>query len=80
MKIKTIEELQQKLDEDFGWRRKELTYIYTNVKSSAPLLLKTNTRIGVVMLYAHWEGFIKNGAEAYLIYVASIATPSELYE
>ena len=70
MKIRTAEELQEILDDDYAWRRKELTAIYTNVQSSKPLLLKTNIRIGVVMLYAHWEGFIKSAAESYLIYVA----------
>jgi hypothetical protein len=70
MKIRSAEELQSLLDEDFAWRRKELTVIFTNIKSSKPLQLNTNIRIGVVMLYAHWEGFIKNAAELYLIYVA----------
>ena len=70
MKIRTSEELQTRLDEDFAWRRKELTVIFTNVKSSKPLQVNTNIRIGVVMLYAHWEGFIKNAAELYLIFVA----------
>ena len=70
MKIRTSEDLQTELDEDFAWRRKELTVILTNVKSSKPLQINTNIRIGVVMLYAHWEGFIKNAAEYYLIFVA----------
>jgi len=70
MKIRSTEELQNKLDDDFAWRRKELTVIFTNVKSSQSLQVNTNIRIGVVMLYAHWEGFIKNAAELYLIYVA----------
>lgn len=70
MKIRTAEELQTRLDGDFAWRRKELTVIFTNVQSSKPLQLNTNIRIGVVMLYAHWEGFIKNAAEDYLIFVA----------
>lgn len=70
MKIRTAEQLQTVLDEDFAWRRKELTMILTTVKSSRPRLLNTNIRIGVVILYAHWEGFIKNAAENYLTYVA----------
>lgn len=70
MKIRTTEELQNKLDEDFAWRRKELGVIFTNIKSSKSIQLNTNIRIGVVMLYAHWEGFIKNSAELYLVFVA----------
>lgn len=70
MKIRTTEHLQTVLDEDFVWRRKELSSILTTIKSSKPKTLSTNIRIGVVILYAHWEGFIKNSAEYYLIYVA----------
>lgn len=70
MKIRTAEQLQNALDDDFAWRRKELTTVYTAIKSSRTKLLNTNIRIGVVLLYAHWEGFIKNAAEYYLIYVA----------
>jgi len=70
MKIKTTEHLQTVLDEDFGWRRKELSMILTGIKSSKSKTLNTNIRIGVVLLYAHWEGFIKNSAEYYLIFVA----------
>ncbi len=70
MKIRSAEQLQTVLDDDFAWRRKELTMIMTTIKSSRPNLLNANIRIGVVILYAHWEGFIKNAAENYLIYVA----------
>lgn len=70
MKIKTAENLQTVLDDDFAWRRKELSFILTTIKSSKPKALNTNIRIGVMILYAHWEGFIKNSAENYLLYVA----------
>lgn len=75
MKIRTAEQLQTALDDDFAWRRKELTTILTTVKSSRPKLLNTNIRVGIVILYAHWEGFIKNAAEYYLIYVAGKKLP-----
>jgi len=71
MKIRSVEELEQFLDDDFAWRRKELTSVFTNVQSSKYLQIKTSLRVGVVMLYAHWEGFIKNAAEYYLIYVST---------
>lgn len=71
MKIRSIEELEQCLDDDFAWRRKELTTVFTNLQSSKYLQIKTNLRVGVVMLYAHWEGFIKNAAEFYLVYVST---------
>ena len=33
-------------------------------------MLVTALRAGIALLYAHWEGFIKNAAEHYLQYVA----------
>ncbi len=71
MKIRTVEELQERIDEDFAWRRKELTYLENNIKSSKPHNIKTDLRAGIVLLYAHWEGFIKSAAENYLTFVAS---------
>lgn len=69
MKIKTLEDLQEKLDSDLGWRRIELTAIYNNIQKSTLPKTKTELRIGIVMLYAHWEGFIRNISQYYLTYV-----------
>ncbi|WP_349409355.1 MAE_28990/MAE_18760 family HEPN-like nuclease [Pseudalkalibacillus sp. SCS-8] len=69
-KIRTIEELEQALDEDFAWRRKELTSLKNEVKKSKDPILKTKIRTGITLLYAHWEGFIKNSADLYLQYVS----------
>lgn len=71
MKVKTIEELQEVLDSDFAWRFKELSTLRSNITHSDSAAIKTNVRIAVVMLYAHWEGFIKNISEAYLLFVAA---------
>lgn len=69
MRISTPEELEDKLNDDLAWRRKELSEIYNNIQRATSIALNTNLRIGVVMLYAHWEGFIKTICELYLIYV-----------
>lgn len=69
MKIRSKEELIDILQEDLGWRKKELTSLRNNVLTSNPKNLSTALRCAVVMLYAHWEGFIKNSAESYLIYI-----------
>lgn len=69
MKIRTKEQLYDFLSGDLGWRKKELTTLNGNVKSATPKTLPTHLRCATVMLYAHWEGFIKNAAEAYLSYV-----------
>jgi hypothetical protein len=69
MKIRSKEELIDVLSADLGWRKKELTTLHGNVVTSNPKSLPTALRCAVVMLYAHWEGFIKNAAETYLAYV-----------
>ena len=71
MKIKTVFQLQDKLDKDLAWRKKELTWIKLNMsKYASKEEINTYLRIGTTFLYAHWEGFIKNAAENYLLYVS----------
>lgn len=72
-KIRTAEELQQHLDEDLVWRKKELAAIKALVtaKSSSTERINLFIRSGIALLYAHWEGFIKSASNAYLIYIAS---------
>ncbi|KIX12679.1 MAE_28990/MAE_18760 family HEPN-like nuclease [Dethiosulfatarculus sandiegensis] len=72
MKIRTLDDLSDKLSYELGWRKKELTglkYLLDQNKSDRsfiPLL----ARCGVVMLYAHWEGFIKICSRCYLEFIA----------
>ena len=57
------------LYDEMGWRKKELSGLYTAVQLANDKKLPTALRCAVVMLYAHWEGYIKNASEAYVIYV-----------
>jgi len=69
MKIRSKEELIDYLTADLAWRKKELTTLYNNVKTANSKNLPTALRCASVLLYAHWEGFVKNSAESYLAYV-----------
>ncbi|MGE7795878.1 MAE_28990/MAE_18760 family HEPN-like nuclease [Lysinibacillus fusiformis] len=69
MKIKTLEKLEDTIDNDFAWRKKELETIRIELKSATGLKKKTLIRSGVTLLYAHWEGFIRNISNYYLIYI-----------
>jgi hypothetical protein len=69
MKIKTKEDLQDCLASDLSWRKKELTNLYNDVRTAKQKKLPTALRCAVVLLYAHWEGFIKNATETYLSYI-----------
>lgn len=70
MKIRTLNELDDHLAEDHAWRRKELTSIVNFVRESRDKNQPMAIRAGLLLLYAHWEGFVKWAAECYLNFVS----------
>ena len=75
MKIRTEDELQDVIDNEMAWRKKELTAIKVNISSSRKFAKDTALRSGIALLYAHWEGAIKNIAHFYLVYVSNLRLP-----
>ncbi|MEA5468089.1 MAE_28990/MAE_18760 family HEPN-like nuclease [Spirulina sp. 06S082] len=71
MKIRTLEELSDKLSGDLAWRKRELAAMKSLIatRSFTPREHKALVRSGLCILYAHWEGFIKFAANAYLDYI-----------
>lgn len=69
MKVRSLVEYTEFLDKDFSWRRKELTNIKFSIEGARKAYKPMFLRAGIALLYAHWEGFIKNSAEAYINYV-----------
>jgi MAE_28990/MAE_18760-like HEPN len=69
MKIRSLAELQDVLDSDLAWRKKEILYLRMQAKNAAPTVQKTLLRAGIALLYAHWEGFIKGASLSYLQYI-----------
>lgn len=69
MKIRTVRNLTDKLDEDFAWRLKELANIKILVRRNDSPLRSTVLRAGIALAYAHWEGFVKSSVESYLDFV-----------
>lgn len=61
-----LEKLQTQLDKDFTWRKKELTIAKANIDSSTGEALDFNLKVATMILYSHWEGFIKNSSRKYL--------------
>lgn len=72
MKIRTINELQDAIDKEMSWRKVELSAVRSNVNTARNFAKQTAVRAGIALLYAHWEGCIKNIATYYLEYVASL--------
>ena len=75
MKIRTINDLQDSIDAEMAWRKHELSAIRENVASARKSAKDTAIRAGIALLYAHWEGAIKNIATFYLEYVAMLKLP-----
>lgn len=71
MKIRTLSAFQDAVDHEFAWRLKEIASLKFSVKQSGTLATPTIIRAGLALLYAHWEGFVKAGALAYLEFVSS---------
>jgi hypothetical protein len=70
MNLKSVEKLSDKLDEESSWRRLELTNLKFNIESSEGNKLNTNLRASLVLLYSHWEGFVKQALAFYLQHVS----------
>lgn len=69
MKIRTEYEFQDVVDKEVSWRKKELSALKSNIYSTRKFAKNTALRAGIALLYAHWEGMIKNIATYYLCYV-----------
>lgn len=76
MQIKTLNKLQDLIYEDFIWRKKELIDLKQVIYSTNnPIYIRS----GFALLCAHFEGFIKQVANYYLVYESSQNIPiSEL--
>ena len=70
MRIRSVAELVEVLDDDLAWRKRELTtvnFMLANPRQHQGYVL---LRAAICLLYAHWEGFIKTAAVGYVSYVA----------
>ncbi len=78
MKVRSVGELQNKLDADIFWRKKEMIdykfIVETNRKSThiTPLI-----RGGIALGYAHWEGFVKMASLIYISYISTLKIPNK---
>jgi hypothetical protein len=75
MKVRSQEELLRQLDRQSSRRKRELIMLRESLETSEGDRQTLNARTSIVMAYAHWEGFVKDAAQAYLIYVANSTRP-----
>lgn len=65
MKIRTVNDLEDLLNSDLAWRKKEISTFEIAIKRKETYLC----RAFISVLYAHWEGFVKSSAVHYLHFV-----------
>jgi hypothetical protein len=72
MKIRSSEELYEYLSNEISWRKKEISDFKVVIEANRDSRrLNTLLRGSVAILYAHWEGFVKNAAECYMVFVTN---------
>jgi hypothetical protein len=69
-KLRTISDIQNHLNDEFGWRIQEIDNLKKVIPRVDSIQTRSLLRAGVPILYAHWEGFVKKSSEAYLNFVA----------
>lgn len=72
MKIKNVNQLLDKINDDRIWRIREIDALtkQCELKSISPHAREALKKAFLTMLYAHWEGFVKSSADKYLEFVA----------
>ena len=69
MKIKSKECFLDTIQSERAWRRKELTNLKSLIHQSKRSNSDTLLRAGVLLLYSHWEGYVKIVCEAFFHYL-----------
>ncbi len=68
--IRTLIDLQDAMSKEFAWRKKELHSLKSLVIDNQNThSLDMHIRAAVTLLYAHWEGFVKQTSRFYLEFV-----------
>jgi len=75
MSSRTSEELIAELDSDLAWRKQELAALRFAVETSLDGEQPIMIRAAIALVYAHWEGYVKDAARRYLNFVAMRRLP-----
>ncbi|MER5129418.1 MAE_28990/MAE_18760 family HEPN-like nuclease [Serratia marcescens] len=71
-KIRTLDGFQDYVDTEMAWRIKEIAHLTASIDRSLSLAQRTIIRASIPLLYAHWEGFVKNTASKYIEYISNL--------
>lgn len=68
----TIESFTETINEDLLWRKKEISdLLFLHNEDNNFLILKSS----ILLMYSHWEGYIKNISKQYLLFVSDLNIP-----
>jgi MAE_28990/MAE_18760-like HEPN len=72
MKIRTVDQLQRKIDDERVWRIREIAALNSQcfLQAGSASASKALRRSFIPIAYAHWEGFVKKSAHYYVEFVA----------
>lgn len=75
MGVRTVDDVQDALDGSLAWRRMEMQALVGALnsaerQSSNSPLSRALARSCAALIYAHWEGFIKESCQCYVDYIA----------
>lgn len=66
-KINSLDRLLNALDKDLAWRKKEIIDLKIACENDPEKIFIQKSAI--LLIYSHWEGFIKNASKKYLEYL-----------
>jgi len=69
MKVRNKNEFLDLIQTEKAWRGKELRNIKSLVRDSRNAFEHTVTRAALLLLYSHWEGYIKRITELFFYYL-----------
>jgi hypothetical protein len=69
--IRTLTFLYNSIESDYAWRISELSNYRSFVIQAKGKTKDCMLRGGITLLYAHWEGFVKNSADLYYSFVTN---------
>ena len=69
MRTTTLEELSQRIDDDLVWRKKEISTLSLVIFDLQGEAQRAVLRGSLAVLYAHWEGFVKQSVFLYMNFI-----------
>jgi hypothetical protein len=72
-KLRTTEDLIDRISSEHLWRKREISEMYLLIARSEndPARCNTLIRCAILILYGHWEGFVKNVSSFFVKFVTA---------